>query len=319
VTRQSVSIEKSVVESDWTDPSDYMPCPEGGDFTELARCRRGPMLYNRNNGVIGASPRKHGEFSGDETALFADIVHRRRTVLDVGADLGVHTVDLSGLTGPSGVVHAFEPKRLMFQLLCANVALSSRSNVFPHQAAVGANRGKISMPSMDPRRYIHGGPSISADHLSEAVPIITIDSPGLDDCRFIRLELNGMEIEALRGAVTTIEQFRPILCVGNNHQIGSAGVIDFPRQYGYRLFWHHSSIYTAANFRKDPKNIFGSKVLVSMICIPTDVRHSPLIGLREVTGPADSATGCQNSVSKKASPSSMLIPREAGTSNLERN
>ena len=125
---------------------------------ELARCRAGLMLFRRNDTYIGASLRKYGEFSGEETALFDLIVQRGRTVLDVGANIGAHTVDLSRLVGPAGIVHAFEPQRLIFQLLCANVALNSCTNVFTHQAAVGAANDTLVVPWLDPAEpHNYGG------------------------------------------------------------------------------------------------------------------------------------------------------------------
>jgi hypothetical protein len=46
-------------------------------------------------------------------------------------------------------------------------------------------------------------------------------------------------------------------------------------------------LYGADNFRGDTENIFGGKVSVNMICIPTEIPQS-LTNLREVTGPDDS-------------------------------
>ena len=124
--------------------------PETGGFNELARCRGGLMLFNRNDIYIGAGLRKYGEFTGGEARLFRMIVLQGMTVLDIGANIGVHTVELSRLAGSTGAVHAFEPQRLMFQLLCANVALSRCANVFAHQAAVGAAGGISLVPALDP-------------------------------------------------------------------------------------------------------------------------------------------------------------------------
>jgi FkbM family methyltransferase len=266
-----------------------MPFREAGGCNELAPCRGGLMLYNRNDTYIGASLRKYGEFSGEETALFRLIVQPGRTVLDVGANIGAHTVDLSRLVGPAGVVHAFEPQRLMFQLLCANMALNSRTNVFTHHAAVGAASDTLLVPWLDPDEcHNYGGLSLMGSQPGEVVPLVTIDSLGLKDCQFIKLDVEGMEAEALRGAVATIERLRPILYVENDRQARSADLIGLLQQYGYRLYWHLPPLYSANNFRADAENIFGNKVSVNMICIPAEIPQSSLTNLREVTGPEDS-------------------------------
>jgi FkbM family methyltransferase len=263
--------------------------PNEGGCNELAPCRGGLMLYNRNDTYIGASLRKYGEFSGEETALFRLIVQPGRTVLDVGANIGAHTVDLARLVGSAGVLHAFEPQRLMFQLLCANVALNSCTNVFTHQAAVGAVNGTLFVPALDsdePTNY--GGLSLLVPRPGEPVPLVTIDSLDLRDCQFIKLDIEGMETEALRGATATIGRFRPILYVENDRQARSSELISLLQLYGYRLYWHLPPLFRADNFRGDTENIFGAKVSVNMIGIPAEIPQSSLTNLREVTGPTDS-------------------------------
>ena len=258
-------------------------------FNELASCRAGLMLYNRNDTYIGASLRKYGEFSGEETTLFQMIIQPGRTVLDIGANIGVHTVDMSRLAGASGVVHAFEPQRLVFHLLCANVALNSCANVFTHHAAVGAAGGTLLVPALDPeQRHNYGGLSLLDSRPGEPVPLITVDGLRLGDCQFIKLDVEGMETEALRGAVATIGRFRPILYVENDRQARSVELIGLIQEYGYRLWWHLPPIHGANNFRGDTENIFGGKVSVNMICIPAEIPITSLTNLREVTGPSDS-------------------------------
>jgi FkbM family methyltransferase len=265
-----------------------VPGPETEGCNELALCRGGPMLYNRNDTYIGASLRKYGEFSGEETELFRLIVQPGRTVLDVGANIGVHTVELSRLAGPAGVVHAFEPQRHMFQLLCANVALNSCTNVFTHQAAAGAGGDTMLVPSLDPgERHNYGGLSLLGSRSGESVPLVTIDSLILHDCQFIKLDVEGMETEALRGAVATIRRFRPMLYVENDRQAHSEELIALLQSYDYRLYWHLPPLFRENNFRADTENIFGRKVSVNMICIPAEIPQSSLTNMREVTGPTD--------------------------------
>jgi FkbM family methyltransferase len=275
-----------------TDPAErsthQIPVQETGGFNELAPCRAGFMLYNRNDIYIGASLRKYGEFSGGETALFRIILQPGMTVLDIGANIGVHTLDLSQLVGPAGVVHAFEPQRLIFQVLCANVALNSRANVFTHNAAVGAASGTLLVPSLHPDgAHNYGGLSLAGAQQGESVPVVTIDSLDLNVCHVIKLDVEGMEVEALLGAAATIARFRPILYVENDRPNRSAELISLLQLYGYRLYWHLPPIYSVHNFRGDTENVFGNTVSVNMFCLPVELPQSALTGLREVTGPAD--------------------------------
>jgi len=257
-------------------------------FNELAYCRSGPMIFNRNDIYIGASLRKYGEFSSGETSLFDIIVQPGMTVLDIGANIGVHTVDLSRLVGPTGLVYSFEPQRLLFQVLCGNVALNSCANVFTHCAAAGAVSDTLLAPRLDPNgRGNYGGLSLSDTQQGEPVPLITIDGLSLSACHIIKLDVEGMETEALQGAVATIRRFRPILYVENDRQARSAELIGLIQSYDYRLYWHLPPLYNPANYRSDTENIFGNTVSVNMICIPIEIPQSALTGLSEVTFPTD--------------------------------
>jgi FkbM family methyltransferase len=257
-------------------------------FNDLALCRAGLFLFNRNDAYIGASLRQYGEFSVGEAALFRQFVKPGMTVLEIGANIGAHTVDLSRLAGPAGTVHAFEPQRLMFQVLCANVALNSCRNVFTHQVAIGATVGTLPVPSLDPDQPNNfGGLSLLGAQQGETVPVVSVDGLALPACHFMKLDVEGMETEALQGAAATIERFRPVLYVENDRDARSAELIGLIQSFRYRLYWHLPPLYSEDNFNGDPENIFGNIVSINMLCIPAETPPS-LVGFRDVAGPTDS-------------------------------
>ena len=92
-------------------------------FYETNNCRYGKMIYNKNDIHIGKSLSIYGEWSEPETFLFSQIVKSGNHVIEVGSNIGSHTIMLSKAVGENGKVYAFEPQRHTFQLLCANLAL----------------------------------------------------------------------------------------------------------------------------------------------------------------------------------------------------
>ena len=89
----------------------------------LDACRHGLMLYFNTDEYVGRSLQFCGEWAEIECEVFSQIVTPGMTVVEVGSNVGSHTLCLARLVGPRGVVYAFEPQRLLFQQLCANLEI----------------------------------------------------------------------------------------------------------------------------------------------------------------------------------------------------
>ena len=121
---------------------------ESDGHNQLAKGRNGYYLYNTNDTYVGRAIEKYGEYGGQEARFLEKLCSAGDIVIEVGANIGAHTVVLAGRVGPSGHVLAFEPQRLAFQTLCANVALNSFTHVDCYWAALGAQRGSIAVPEL---------------------------------------------------------------------------------------------------------------------------------------------------------------------------
>jgi FkbM family methyltransferase len=149
---------------------------ESEDFNQLAAGRDGYFLYNRNDYYIGRSIEQYGEYNALEMKLFRQFCTAGHVVIEVGANIGAHTVGLARLVGPQGRVLAFEPQRLPFQTLCANVALNSIENVDCIWAAVGSQDGFIEVPDLDPRKEFNfGAVTLLGAHNGRQVACHTLD------------------------------------------------------------------------------------------------------------------------------------------------
>lgn len=246
------------------------------------------MLYNKFDTYIGESLRLYGEYSFGEQVLFKRIVQPGSTVVEVGANIGVHTVELSRLVGANGAVYAFEPQRLVFQALCANLALNQCANVFASHAAVGAENGTILVPAIDPAaRANFGGVSLHGEQAGESVPLLALDQANLPACHFIKADVEGMEVEVLRGAMETIRTHRPILYVENDREERAQELVELVMGLGYDLYWHLPLIFNPENFAGNHEDLFPRVVSVNLLCVPNGARV-PVQGLRRVTSSTDS-------------------------------
>lgn len=243
-------------------------------MNELKTCRYGPMLFNRHDMYIGRSLQLYGEFSQGECEVFRQIVRPGNTVVEVGANIGAHTVPLAQWSGPAGRVIAFEPQRIVFQTLCANVALNSLLNVHCLQQAVGSEAGSIVVPLIDYQSENNfGGLGLGSFTQGERVPLVTIDSLGLAACDFIKLDIEGMEREALLGARDTIEQFKPVLYVENDREDRSDALIRTISGLGYDMYWHCPPLFNSQNFSGRSENKFGAIFSKNMICFHRSCPH----------------------------------------------
>ena len=255
-------------------------------FNRLKQCRHGQMLYNVHDMYIGRSLDLYGEFSEGEIELFRQIVRPAGVVVEVGANIGSHTVFLAALVGPSGVVLAFEPQRVVFQTLCANLALGSHANVFAFQQAVGAAAGTVVVPSIDYRQNGNfGGLELGSYQQGEQVPVVAIDSFALSRCNFIKIDVEGMEQAVIAGAAQTLARHKPVLYVENDRADRAPELIRYLDSLGYAMYWHLPPLYSPANFFANSQNVFGTLISQNMLCIHRDQEHE-LQGFERVQVPA---------------------------------
>lgn len=255
------------------------------DFVRVRVCRHGPLLYNPSDIYIGGALDRYGESSEAEAVIFRRVVQPGHWVVDIGANVGAHTTAFAQSAGPTGRVIAFEPQRIVFQMLCANVALNALDNVVAHWAAVGAAPGTTVVPSIDYRSTQNFGSFFLGDHSKgDKVPIVTLDSFDLPACHFIKMDVEGMEQQALAGARGTIMRHRPFLYVENDRAANSAGLIRAIMAMEYRLFWHLPPLFNPDNFFGEPENVFPSVVSINMFCTPREKNYS-VAGAVEITSP----------------------------------
>jgi FkbM family methyltransferase len=260
-------------------------------FNELTLTRSGPMIYNKNDVYVGGSLQKYGEFSVSEQMLFTQVVRPEMLVVEVGANIGAHTIDLARMVGLDGEVHAFEPQRIVFQTLCANLALNQCVNVFARQMALGAAAGSIMVPPVQPsERNNFGGISLGEFAGGEAVALSTLDSLDLPACHFIKADVEGMEVDVLKGAEKTIDMYRPLMYVENDRAERSEELLTLIQQYGYVAYWHKALLFNADNFAGEPEDIFPGIVSINVLCVPKETRMV-VDGLRQVTSAGDSWRG----------------------------
>ncbi|HQT47452.1 MAG TPA: FkbM family methyltransferase [Acidocella sp.] len=254
---------------------------------DLKDCRHGRMLFLRRDMYVGRSLGLYGEFSHLETVLFEQIVAPGMVVVEVGANIGAHTVALAQRVGPGGVVLAFEPQRVIFQLLCANVALNGLFNVRTYPMAAGVSEGVLMVPSLDyAAENNFGGVSLVPGSTGEHVRVTALDSLDLPVAHVLKIDVEGMEADVLAGARGLIARCRPVLYLENDRREKSAALIELLEALGYACWWHTPPLFNPGNFTGRQENVFPGIVSVNLLCLPKE-RPAVMEGFRKVSGPQD--------------------------------
>lgn len=102
---------------------------------------------------------------------------------------------------------------------------------------------------------------------------MVLDSLKLEACDFLKLDIEGMEREAILGARKTIERFKPVLYVENDREERSDALVRTLTDFGYVMYWHHPPLFNPNNYLGQPENIFGNIISKNMICFHESRPH----------------------------------------------
>ena len=177
-----------------------------------------------------------------ELGLLPEIVGAGDVTIDVGANLGLYTRRLSQL---SRKVHAFEPSKAMADVL----RRSSAGNVTVHETALSDADGdaELRIPR-DGTHLSHGLASLEPEAVAGREVVATrvhrtrLDSAIHEAVAFVKIDVEGHELNVLRGASGLIERCRPVFLVEaeERHRPGAtAALFEFFRAARYRGYFLH--------------------------------------------------------------------------------
>jgi FkbM family methyltransferase len=238
------------------------------------------MIYPPKDQFVGRSLLLYGEFSEGEAAFFRQVVHGGDVVVEVGANLGTHTVALARFAGRTGALLAFEPQPMLYQILCANLALNNVTNVRAEKCGLGSRSHTLFIPPLDyAGNHNFGSLSLELVDAGEPVQVKRLDSYGLPKCAFIKMDVEGMEQQALEGAANTIGATRPLMYVENDRQAKSHDLIQLLLAMEYTLWWHLTRLFNPDNIARNRTNVFPISVSINMFCVPNERVDDSIRGL----------------------------------------
>jgi FkbM family methyltransferase len=236
-----------------------------------ARGRYGVFRFPKNDEFAGRSLREYGEWAHQELSLILSFLEEDQVAIDGGAFVGTHCIPMARYVGSGGCVHAFEPNQNVYPLLLENLRINEVTNVVAHPFALSHMPAVMYQQGFSNGEVVnwgHNQPSRSPeDSDSAAVTAIQIDNLQLDRCDLIKLDIEGMEPNALIGACATIQQHHPILYIECTSVENGWIVMNVLRPHGYQFWLHRCEAFQADNFNHSTIDIFDKGVEISLVCI----------------------------------------------------
>ncbi|MEY4268546.1 MAG: hypothetical protein RIS90_3081 [Pseudomonadota bacterium] len=206
---------------------------------KIVKANDSQFILMENEDIIGQELSQRGAFSAQEVEICRRFISESEEpiVLDIGANIGTFTVPVAKtLNFKNGYIISFEPQRVIFQQLCANIFINQLDNCRAINAAVGDCHEELEIPVLNFFKSTNpGGFTTNSDirikllqeysrgttarnefipGKFESVQMITIDSLRIKEkISFIKLDVEGNELYCLKGMRETLDwnRFPPIV------------------------------------------------------------------------------------------------------------
>jgi FkbM family methyltransferase len=207
-----------------------------------------------------------GYFEPELVKFYASRIRPGDVVLDIGANIGAHTLPLARLVGPDGKVVAVEATQYAFDKLSRNIALNPtlRTQITPIHALLtrdgttGTAKAITSSWPLDRRAddpLLEGGvlkqtqaaKSVSVDQLAADLKLASIN--------WIKIDVDGHETEVLAGA-TAVLSSRPNILIELAPYCHAPGSFE---ELLHLLFSHGYSFQDLQNMRPLPRDVGSVK------------------------------------------------------------
>lgn len=149
-------------------------------------------------------------YSETQLLRHANFIIPRRAVIDVGSNVGNHAIFYAAHT-PAERVYVFEPNPAARTVLEKNVALNGLDNVVMDFARYGLGKESANGSVFAPAHNLGAGRLVAEE--DGEIEIRRLDDFNLKNVAFVKIDVEGMEIEVLDGAVATLRRNRAVLAV----------------------------------------------------------------------------------------------------------
>ena len=165
-----------------------------------------------------------GGFEVRTLRRYETLIREGDVVLDIGANVGAHTLPLAQLVGKTGRVYAFEPTRYAYSKQLVNIALNPQlaPRITAQQMMLTSSNTAELPPAVYSSWPLESAEDLHVDHhgrlmTTEGARPCTLDTflaeKGVARVDLIKLDVDGNEAAVLQGAQATLQKFKPRIMI----------------------------------------------------------------------------------------------------------
>ena len=180
--------------------------------TDYAEVFGNKLFLNKKGLALSIS--HYGTYEELESKIMEEKIEMGNIVVDVGANIGLHTLNMARIVGNTGQVFAFEPDPSNFEILKKNVKINNYKNIILEQKAVGDKHGRITLYQSD-----HPGKHRIFPQTEQAKGQVQVELTNLDNyfdfdmidkINFIKIDVEGLEFSVLKGMKNILKNSKKI-------------------------------------------------------------------------------------------------------------
>ena len=231
---------------------------------------------------IGKSFREYGEYSELELKTILEFINEGDVIFDIGANIGCFSVPFAKKVGSNGKVYAFEPQKFIFNLLKKNAVCNELNNLQIFNNAIGDANTILELNDFDYSQSGNfGGITLTENYDNSVcakikgtkknkIKTLTLNNfLNLKKCNFLKIDVELMESNVLKGAKEFIKKFRPIIWIENH--LGYPNYLNkYLLKINYTPFWAATMMYNPDNHFISDKNYYENILTYNTLAMPKE-------------------------------------------------
>ena len=159
-----------------------------------------------------------GSYESKELAFMSQVLKPESTFIDIGANVGWHSLNAAVLVGQNGAVISFEPFAMNYARIQKNISLNpTLDQIVVEKIGIGAKSDSITLHYNSDDDNAGMASQFVEGNTSEKIQVIAFDQyekiASLKRIDMIKLDIEGGELNALHGMQKTLKEFKPILMI----------------------------------------------------------------------------------------------------------